>query len=204
VYKRITYTLGTLLAAASFACIEVDASGLEDAGETSAAGDEEIEEVDEDHIWTDLQCRYTAPGVRNWLARPSGSDDAWVLVVEESTPADAGWIETVGWDKSGCAAGSLPQTDMPEHRCWYIVDHANIACFAGGDGWVTQVDPVCAAEVGDGPAWPEWICGEAQDAGRHPWDWLACSDPNTACLALEGNAAMRVMPTCWVESLEPC
>jgi len=158
--------------------------------------------------WDEIRCIEMLPGLTSCMGRPHGSSDSWVFVVSECqlySEIDNGTMSIVeGWSPDTCAPGKSPSGMMPMHVCVWADVSASSACFAGGDGWYTQVMPSCDVAPGQSPAWPKWQCdGSAGYVGGHPWDAIYCSDnASTACIAVDDADAMLAWPTCWVDQYQ--
>jgi hypothetical protein len=157
--------------------------------------------LDHGDVWDDIRCHEGVGGER-CVGLPAGSDDAWVFVVCEND--FEGWNEVEpAWGVDSCRAGEDLHGIMPNHRC-FDVDSVGVVCYAGGDGWYTQVVADCDAPEVSGQAWSTHACdGNAGFIGPHPWDSVRCSDePAGSCVAIDGTTAMLAWPSCWVYALD--
>jgi len=183
-----------LLAAALFlsAC-SAPVGSDDDAGET---GDAEIQ------AWAEIRCTDTTFGAVA-MVRPPGEGDAWAYAIHaDELERRTDHLEPVdSWPQDSCAAGQVPETFMPEVRCYESDLNGRVGCYVGDGTWFAAAVPECDPDFAGlefRSHWPEDGCAD-QHGSADPFDSISCAD-GLACIGWSGNAAMLVLPTCEVEA----
>jgi hypothetical protein len=152
--------------------------------------------------FSEVRCGEGPNGGELCLGRPSGSADAWVIVISDEQIdrlVDAGLAVGIGAWADGCANGQAPSNFMPDTRCIWHTVHGTSICYSGDGQWWTHVER--CVPMPTGPAWQEFQCdGNAGTIGEMPWDSVKCYETEAgSCIGQSSDDLMWVLPTCWVD-----